>query len=125
MFMQHGAQKLFGLFGGMGESGATAPFLSLMGAAGTIEFFGGVLVAIGLFGSVAAFVSSGQMAVAYFMNHAPRGAVPIENDGERAVLFCFVFLFIAAHGSGAFSLDRLFRKSGCANRYRWDAARRG
>jgi putative oxidoreductase len=111
MFAQHGAQKLFGLFGGVGQDGGTVQLMSMMGAAGVIEFFGGLLIALGLFGSLAAFVASGQMAVAYFMSHAPRGAIPIENGGERAILFCFIFLFIASHGSGALSLDGLFRKS--------------
>lgn len=111
MFAQHGAQKLFGLFGGMGQDGGSAQLMSLMGAAGTIEFFGGLLVALGLFGSLAAFISSGQMAAAYFMSHMPRGLIPIENGGERAVLFCFIFLFIASRGSGPLSLDRMFRKS--------------
>jgi len=111
MFAQHGAQKLFGLFGGVGQDGGSAPLMSMMGAAGVIEFFGGLLIALGLFGSLAAFISSGEMAVAYFMSHAPRGAIPIENGGERAILFCFIFLFIASHGSGALSLDGLFRKS--------------
>lgn len=110
MFAQHGAQKLFGLFGGVGQDGGTAQLMSTMGAAGVIEFFGGLLIALGLFGSLAAFISSGEMAIAYFMSHAPRGPIPIENGGERAILFCFIFLFIAAHGSGALSLDGLFRR---------------
>src|SRR3990167_4791455 len=104
LFACHGAQKLFGVLGGQVM---TEP---LMIAAGVIEFGGGVLVALGLFTSFAAFVASGQMAVAYFMAHASGGLWPIVNKGEMAVLYCFVFLFIAARGSGSFSLDRAFRR---------------
>ena len=110
MFAQHGAQKLFGWLGGMGEDGGSAAFLSLMFFAGLIEFFGGLLVAVGCHASWAAFIASGQMAVAYFMNHAYRGLFPIENRGESAVIYCFVFLYIAAHGSGTLSLDSKFGK---------------
>ena len=103
-FAQHGAQKLFGYFGGMDGLGATAELASLMGAAGIIELAGGLLVALGLFARLAALICSGQMAAAYFMAHAGRSFWPIENDGELAVLFCFVFLYIASRGAGAFSL---------------------
>jgi putative oxidoreductase len=78
-------------------------------AAGVIELGGGTLVALGLFTRIAAFVASGEMAVAYFLRHAPHGFWPIVNKGELAVALCFVFLFIAAHGSGRYSLDRKFR----------------
>lgn len=103
-FAQHGAQKLFGVFGGMG--GAPVEWLSLMGLAGAIELCGGVLVAVGLLTRYAAFVSSGLMAAAYFMAHASRGFWPIENRGELAMLFCFLFLYVATRGSGPLSLDR-------------------
>ena len=103
-FAQHGAQKLFGLFGGMDGLGASAELLSLMGVAGVIEFGGGLLVAVGLFTRLAAFLCSGQMAAAYFMGHASHGFWPIENQGELAVLFCFVFLYIATRGGGPLSL---------------------
>jgi putative oxidoreductase len=101
LFACHGGQKLFGLFGG-------TPMLSnpMMLAAGIIEFAGGVLVALGVFTGIAAFISSGEMAVAYFMAHAPGGLFPIVNKGELAVLYCFVFLYIATHGSGTWSLGR-------------------
>ena len=99
-FAQHGAQKLFGLFGGVDGGGATVELLSLMGVAGVIEFAGGLLVAIGLLTRLAAFLASGLMACAYFMTHAGRGFWPIENQGELAVLFCFVFLYIAFRGGG-------------------------
>lgn len=103
-FAQHGAQKLFGVFGGMG--GAPVEWLSLMGLAGAIELCGGVLVAVGLLTRYAAFVSSGLMAAAYFMAHASQGFWPIENRGELAMLFCFLFLYVATRGSGPLSLDR-------------------
>jgi putative oxidoreductase len=100
LFMMHGAQKLFGWFGGQ-----QVPVGSLPGIAGIIELVCGGLVLIGLFGSVAAFVASGEMAAAYFMAHQPRGTWPIQNQGELAALYAFVFLYIAAHGSGIWSVD--------------------
>jgi putative oxidoreductase len=105
LFACHGAQKLFGSFGGQRVSGNT-----LMTIAGVIELVGGGLIALGLFAAPAAFVASGQMAVAYFKQHAPTSFWPIVNKGELAVLFCFVFLYIAAHGSGALSLDSTVRR---------------
>jgi len=101
LFACHGAQKVFGMFGGHG--GGTLPPLLVVG--GWIELVGGLLIALGLFAAIAAFISSGEMAVAYFMFHAPGGLWPIVNKGELAVLFCFVFLYIAARGSGLYSLD--------------------
>jgi len=81
--------------------------------AGIIEFCGGLLIAIGLVASLAAFLTCGEMAVAYFMQHAPHGFWPIINRGELAIVYCFFFLYVAAHGSGRFSLDALLsgRKS--------------
>jgi putative oxidoreductase len=102
-FAAHGAQKLFGALGGQ------AMREPLMLAAGIIEFVGGILVMVGLFGGIAAFICSGQMAVAYFMVHAPSDFWPIKNKGELAAVYCFVFLYIAAHGSGIWSLDQLMR----------------
>jgi len=99
LFASHGAQKIFGLFGG---PKAGPP---LMIAAGWIELLAGLLILIGLFAGVAAFVASGEMAVAYFMAHAPKGWWPIVNHGEAAVLYCFAFLYIAARGSGIWSID--------------------
>jgi putative oxidoreductase len=105
LFACHGAQKLFGVLGGFGgQPGMAAPLLSPMGLAGLIEFVGGLLIAFGLLASYAAFIASGEMAVAYFMQHFPRGFWPIQNGGELAVLYCFVFLFIATKGSGRWSL---------------------
>ncbi|MCY4439613.1 MAG: DoxX family protein [Deltaproteobacteria bacterium] len=103
-FAQHGAQKLLGLFGGMDGAGGSVEILSLMGVAGVIELGGGALVALGMFTRLAALLCSGLMASAYFMAHAGRGFWPIENEGELAVLFCFVFLYIACQGGGALSL---------------------
>jgi putative oxidoreductase len=105
LFACHGAQKLLGLFGGIG--GHASPMIHM---AGVIEFFGGALIALGLWAGYAAFITSGQMAVAYFMMHAPGGFWPIVNKGELAVLYCFVFLYIASKGSGGFSIDSLLKK---------------
>src|SRR5262245_39923237 len=105
MFAFHGAQKLFGAFGGQAMTDKP-----LMLVAGVIELFGGLLIALGLAASYAAFVASGQMAAAYFMAHAPGCFLPIVNKGELAVLYCFVFLYIAARGSGEWSLDAAFLK---------------
>jgi putative oxidoreductase len=103
LFVCHGAQKLFGA---LGLPAADKP---LMIAGGVIEFFGGLLIALGLLTRPAAFLSSGMMAVAYFMAHAPKGFWPIVNHGEAAVLYCFAFLFISAYGGGLYSLDALIR----------------
>ncbi len=101
-FAQHGAQKLFGLLGG-----TAVELMSQRGLAGVIEFVGGFLIAIGLFTSPVAFLASGQMAVAYFQAHVPRGFWPIKNGGELAVLYCFIFLYFAAVGSGKLSVDSI------------------
>ena len=101
-FAQHGAQKLFGLLGG-----TAVELTSQRGLAGVIEFVGGFLIAIGLFTSPVAFLASGQMAVAYFQAHAPRGFWPIQNGGELALLYCFIFLYFAAVGSGKLSIDSI------------------
>jgi putative oxidoreductase len=105
LFAFHGAQKLLGAFGGVGGHGETAPLASLMGLAGVIELVGGLLILVGLFTSWAAFLASGEMAVAYFMVHQPNGTWPIQNQGESAALYAFVFLYIAARGAGIWSLD--------------------
>ena len=105
LFACHGAQKLYGVLGGFGgQPGATAALFSLMGLAGIIEFFGGLCIAFGVLTHYAAFFASGEMAVAYFMQHFPRGFWPIQNEGELAVLYCFLFLFIAAKGAGRWSV---------------------
>lgn len=110
LFMQHGAQKLFGWLGGFGgDPGATAQLLSLMGLAGVLEFFGGLLLVAGILTRPMAFLLTGEMVVAYAIAHFPRGGWPIENQGELALLYAAIFLFLAANGSGPASLDRLFR----------------
>ena len=110
LFMCHGTMKLF-QFPPSEQFGAPPQLGSLIWFAGVLEVFGGALLASGLFTRVVAFVLSGQMAVAYFMAHAPQGFYPLLNGGESAVLFCFVFLYLAAAGGGAWSLDNLlFRK---------------
>lgn len=105
LFMQHGAQKLFGLLGGQ-----AAPLFSLMGLAGVIEFFGGLFVAVGLFTSWVALLAAVQMLVAYFMVHAKSGFFPIANKGELSLLFFVAFLALFVLGGGKFSLDKLFFK---------------
>ena len=108
LFLCHGAQKLFGVMGGTQHE-----LMSLLGIAGVIEFFLGLAILVGFMTGLAAFISSGQMAAAYFIAHQFRtdeagvmlGWFPVENLGERAVLFCFLFLFIAMTGAGKWSVD--------------------
>lgn len=107
-FALHGAQKLLGAFGGVGGEGQTVELASRMGMAGIIELVGGLLILVGLFASWAAFVASGEMAVAYFTAHAPQGFWPLTNGGELAALYAFIFLYVAARGAGPWSLDRAF-----------------
>ena len=110
LFMSHGTSKLLGVphlavFDGL-------QIFSLVGVSGILELVGGLLVLVGLFTRPAAFVLSGEMAFAYFMGHAPQGnvLVPMLNQGELAVLYCFVFLYFAAAGAGAWSIDRALRR---------------
>lgn len=103
LFALHGAQKIFGVLGG---TKAEAP---LYMAAGWIELAGGALIALGAFVPIVAFVCSGEMAVAYFIAHLPRGFWPLENGGELAALYCFLFLFMAARGAGVWSVDAALR----------------
>jgi putative oxidoreductase len=112
LFLLHGTQKIFGWPGG----GRSGPLPLLPTVAGWLEIVLGLLITIGLFGSVAAFIASGEMAVAYFKVHAPKSFWPILNDGELAVLYCFLFLYIAAAGSGIWSVDAARRKTGPAVR---------
>ena len=110
LFMEHGMTKLFGF--PPTEMFATAPPVgSLLWVAGALETVGGALLALGLFTRPVAFVLSGEMAVAYFVAHAPQAAFPAQNQGDAAILFCFVFLYVAAAGPGPWALDSvLFRK---------------
>lgn len=105
LFMQHGAQKLFGLLGGMGAPGATAPLVSLMGLAGVLEFFGGFLIVLGLFTRPVAILLAVEMLVAFFKAHAPKGGFPLENGGELALLYFVVYLALFVLGAGPFSID--------------------
>jgi putative oxidoreductase len=104
LFAFHGAQKLLGAFGGR-----TQPFGTQLWFAGVIELCGGLLIMIGLFAAIAAFIASGEMAAAYFTAHQPQGGWPIQNQGELAALYCFIFLFVATRGSGVWSVDWLRR----------------
>ena len=101
LFACHGAQKLFGVLGG-----TTVALFSLRGLAGLIEFVGGLLVAVGFLTSYAALIASGEMATAYFLAHVPRGVWPIQNNGELAVMYCFIFLYIASRGVGPWGIDK-------------------
>ena len=107
LFMQHGLQKLFAY--PVAEPREPAALDSLMGVAGLLEFAGGALLLVGLLTRPVAFVLAGEMAVAYFMQHAPAGFWPVLNAGELAALYCFTFLYFAAAGPGAFSLDAIVR----------------
>jgi len=112
LFFQAGSMKLLGWFGGMpGAPGSTAPLMSQIGIGGVLEFFGGILIMLGLLTRPVAFILSGEMAVAYWQFHAPNGAWPILNHGEPAVLLCFIFLYMAARGGGEWSLDALIRRN--------------
>ena len=109
LFMQHGSQKLFnvppgppGLF--------PASLLSQFGIAGILELVGGFFILLGLFTRPVAFILSGEMAVAYFMNHAPKDFWPVLNGGELSALYCFAFLYLAVAGGGQWSLDHQMRR---------------
>ena len=102
-FATHGAQKLFGVFGGASAEMPTA----LLYPAGVIELVGGLMIAVGFMTTPAAFVASGLMAAGYFMAHAPQGFWPLLNRGELAIAYCWFFLVVASHGPGAWSLDAM------------------
>jgi putative oxidoreductase len=116
LFIQVGGLKLFGWFGGMPPGGGAAPFMTQTWIGGVLEVFGGAAIMLGLFTRPVAFILSGEMAVAYWQFHAPNGHWPVQNHGEPAVLFCFIFLYMAAHGAGAWSLDALMRGRGVSRR---------
>lgn len=107
LFLWHGTQKLFGYPSGMPEG---VPAYIIYGA-GPIEFFGGILVMIGLFTRGAAFLASGLMASAYWIAHGTNALLPIQNNGELAALYCFVFLFISTQGGGIWSIDAMQKRS--------------
>ncbi len=106
LFMQHGSQKLFG-FPDVSKPGPN--LFSLLGFVGVLEFFGGLLILLGLYTRPAAFLLSGQMAIAYFIGRATEGFWPLLNEGELAILYCFIYLYLVAAGGGPWSLDRLRR----------------
>ncbi len=109
LFMAHGSQKLFGFPPSPQSAPGPLPPLALVG--GVLEFFGGLLLLLGLFTRPVAFILSGMMAVAYFMAHAPQGFWPVLNGGELAALYCFVFLYLSAAGGGTWSLDNFWRRN--------------
>jgi putative oxidoreductase len=109
LFLEHGTAKLLGF--PPTEMFAQAPEVgTLIWVAGVLELVGGALLVVGLFTPIVAFILSGQMAVAYWMAHAPQSPYPLQNQGEGAILFCFIFLYLAAAGAGPWSLDAAMRK---------------
>ena len=110
LFIQFGTGKLFAMPGPLIPEGGTVPVASLAGVAGVIESVGGVLLLLGLFTRPVAFIVSGEMAIAYFLGHAPSGFWPVLNGGHPAVLFCFIWLYLSAAGGGPWSLDALLRR---------------
>jgi putative oxidoreductase len=112
LFIEHGTQKLLEL---PAPAHGVAPLLSLMGFGGCLKVVGGILLLMGLKTRIVAFILSGEMAVAYFMAHAPRAFFPVLNGGDAAILFCFMFLFFVFSGAGAWSVDSILG---------WDSARR-
>ena len=110
LFMQYGASKLFAFPAPMTPDGKTVEVASLMGVAAMLELFGGGLLLVGLMTRPIAFLLSGEMAVAYFMAHAPNGFWPLVNQGIPAILFCFLWLFFSAAGPGPLSLDAVIRR---------------
>ena len=111
MFMQAGTVKLFGWPMAM-PGGGSPPLMSQVGIGALLEFVGGALLLVGLFTRPVAFILSGEMAVAYFQFHQPNGFWPVVNQGQPAVLYCFIWLYISARGAGPWSLDALVRRSG-------------
>jgi putative oxidoreductase len=110
LFVQYGSTKLLAFPAAMMPGGGTAPLASLPGFAGALELVGGALLLVGLFTRPVAFILAGEMAVAYFMGHAPRGFWPILNEGGPAILFCFLWLYISSAGPGPWSIDALRAK---------------
>ncbi len=105
LFMEHGLSKLFSF--PVPAQGGTPGMFTLYWFAGVIETFGGLLLALGLFTRTVAFIMSGEMAIAYFYSHFPRGFFPLANQGDAAILYCFIFLYFFVAGGGAWSVDRM------------------
>lgn len=110
LLFQRGSMKMLGWFGGIPPNGSIAPLMSQVGIGGVLESFGGLAIMLGLLTRPVAFILCGEMAVAYWQFHAPKGFWPIQNHGEPAVLLCFIFLYMVAQGGGAWSLDALIRR---------------
>ena len=112
-FASHGAQKLLGWFGGAGPDGGTVELMSRFGVAGVVELVGGLLIVIGLFTRIAAFLASGEMAVAYFLMHVGSSGQLFwwQNRGEVVMLFSFIWLLFAAWGAGPYSVDAMLARS--------------
>jgi len=108
LFLEHGTSKFFGL---PVTQMTGVSMTTLQGISGVLEIAGGVLIVLGLFTRPIAFILSGDMAFAYFIAHAPRGFYPLLNGGEGAILYCFIFLYLAVAGAGVWSLDHLWRRS--------------
>ena len=106
LLMEHGTQKLLGFPPG---DNPMPPLFSLYGLAGLLELVGGILILLGFLTRPVAFVLAGEMALAYFLGHAPRGFFPVNNGGDAAILYCFVFLYLAVAGAGAWSIDGIRR----------------
>lgn len=106
LFLEHGVQKLFGLMGGFGGPGRTAPLATRFGAAGVLEFFGGLLIIAGLFTRPVAAILVAEMIAAFFLSHYPRGGWPVQNAGELALLYALIFAVLVVLGGGAFSADK-------------------
>jgi putative oxidoreductase len=105
LFFEHGAQKLLGWMGGFGPGGGPAPLMSQFGVAGVLEFFGGLLLVLGLFTRPVAAILVVEMIAAFFIGHWPRGGWPVQNLGELALLYAVIFVYFAAHGAGPYSVD--------------------
>jgi len=112
LFIQFGGLIVFGWFGGIPGQPGTPSLMSQTGIGGLLEFFGGIAIVLGLGTRPVAFILSGMMAVAYWQFHAPNGVSPVQNQGVPAVLFCFLYLYMAARGGGDWSLDALLRRKG-------------
>lgn len=111
VFIQVGSAKLFAFPAAIMPGGGTAPLMSLPGIAGALEVFGGAFILLGFFTRPVAFLLSGEMAFAYFIGHAPSGFWPVLNQGQLAILFCFLWLYLSAAGPGPWSLDALIARS--------------
>lgn len=112
MFIQFGTAKLFAFPAAVMPGGGTAPLTSLPGFAGALEVVGGALLLLGLFTRPVAFLLSGEMAIAYFMGHAPQGFWTVLNGGSPAVIYCFLWLYVSAAGPGLWSIDSFVGRKG-------------